>query len=445
VTCVDQDGRSCLCYPERFPVPHQFTHVRRPLGTALAAALTLAALSGCSSLLPKPQKTLPPAQLKSELLTAPTGSKPFARGTLAPGGILDLDQFVDGVFTSSDRVTEQGSIAQQGFKYAVETNWEAPDGSQADVFLVQFADSSGAQDYVSSTAEGTADQETPNEPLASVPGVPGGESWTAGAVDSVGNMREIGWFTVGNVAVDLHTFTPGKSDAAAFDRLAQAQYARLVKSTTTPSPLPAPTGPAPAPTGTAASATPADRARLQRDLVAPPGGSQPWTAKTGPTGVLTLQQFASAVGGATYQQQETAEDTDRGFQFAVRENWFAANSTQADIYLVQFSSATGAQSFVLSHQGGAGNAVGSAGTYAIPGSGDATAYEHSGLDSFGNIWTESYAAVGDIGVSIDFWVPAKADRAEVTALFQQQYARLMADPTVAQADHQAPPLPTPGS
>ncbi|MFI9272912.1 hypothetical protein ACIGXM_19625 [Kitasatospora sp. NPDC052896] len=432
-------------------MPKQFQYRRRTAGlalaTTLAAALSVTTLSACQGL-PWQQKTLPEAQLKSELLTAPTGSKPFDRGTLAPGGVLTLDQFVDGMFVAQQQSSEKGDATRDGFKYAVETNWQAPDGTQADLFLIQFSGSGGAQDYVSSVSEGTSRGQTPAEPLSSLQGVPGGEALSAGAVDKAGNIQQSAWFAVGDIAADLHYYTPGAANPTGLDQLAKAQHARLTGNVTTPSPFPTSSATAPAPASAApAPATPADQSRLVNDLVPLPSGAQPWRADSqdGPTGVLTPQQLIARIAEPSDQQRVTAEETDRGFQYAVRENWNASDGTQVDIDLLQFASATGAQSFVLAYQGGAGDAVGTSGTYAIPGSGDAMAFEHAGLDSDGDIRTEGYAVVGNIALDINVWTPAKADRAAATALIQQQYARVLADPTVAAVAKAAPALPTPTS
>ena len=417
------------------------------LAGSLSLGLCLAALSGCGLGL-TPEKTLTSAQLKSELLTAPVGSSPYTRGTLSPNGILDMSQFVDGNFIKADQSRERDDITGDDYKYAAETNWVAKDGTQADVFLVQFADSAGAQDYVSSTSEGTSTEQEPNEPLSSVPGVSGSEAWVAGAIDDKGDINQISWTQVGNVVVEVHFFSPARADAAEFDEIVHAQYARVTGGVETPSPLPAPTGSAPAPAPRAsgpASATGADQQRLQGDLVPLPGGAQAWPSNSqdGPTGVITLAQYLSRDSDATQVKQDTVVDTNRGFQYAVREDWNAADESQVDLYLLQFASASGAQSFVLDRQSGAGDAVGASGTYTVPRSGDATAYQHSGLDSQGNIYTEGYAMVGDIALEVNFWAPAKANRAAMTALFQQQYAKLLADPEVAAAQQAAPPLPTP--
>ena len=63
--------------------------------------------------------------------------------------------------------------------------------------------------------------------------------------------------------------------------------------------------------------------------------------------------------------------TREGFHYAVQTNWHAPDGSSADIYLIQFASATGAQSFTLGYQSGSRNAVGTEGTCPIPGSGEA--------------------------------------------------------------------------
>ncbi|QMU68432.1 hypothetical protein [Streptacidiphilus sp. P02-A3a] len=420
---------------------------RRTAGISLAGSLSLGlcltALSGCGL---TPQKTLTAAQLKSELLTAPVGSKPAPGGTLSPNGILNASQFVDGNFVRADRSDVTDDLAGEDFKYAAEANWEAANGTQADVFLLQFGDSDGAQGYVSDVSESTSQDRTPIEPLTTVPGVSGSEAWTAGAIDTYGNISQISWTAVGNVVVETHLYSPGRADDAEFDQLVRAQTARVTGGVDTPSPLPAPTGSAPAPAASGpARATAADQHRLLGDLVPLPGGAQPWpvTSQDGPTGIQTLPQFVNSLVDASYAKQASTEETDRGFQYAVRENWNASDGTAADVYLVQFASATGAQSFVLEYQGGSGNDVGAADSYTVPGGGDAMAFQHSALDSNGDIFTEGYAVVGDIAIDLSFWTPAKADRAAVAALVRKQYARLLADATVAAAQRGAPPLPTP--
>ncbi|MDH6109506.1 hypothetical protein P3T36_000277 [Kitasatospora sp. MAP12-15] len=421
-------------------MPQQSQHLFRTAGIVLAATLAVTALGGCGGVL-APEKVLTADQLKSELLTAPVGSRPYSQGTLAPGGILNRDQFVGGVPGDQFQDTEKRDLDGDGFKYAVETNWDALDGTNVDVYLVQFARDAGAQDFVSWGSASAAMTQLPVESLVAVPGIPGAEAYTAGALDQLGYIRNSAWFSVGNVAVDLHYYTDGAPEAAGLKQLSQAQYTRLTSQVTTPSPLPTSARTAPAPVAANAS----DQSRLVSDLVTPPADSRPWPddGRNGPTGILTLQQFVTRFATTANQPKVTAEETTRGFQYAVREDWVASDGTEANVQLLQFASVAGAQSFTLNVQGGTGNVVGSSGSYAIPDSGDARAFEHAGLNGNGKVWTESYAVVGDIAVNVDLWVPAKADRAAATALIQRQYAKVLADPTIAAAAQAAPPLPTP--
>jgi hypothetical protein len=419
---------------------------RRSFAGFTAALALVATVSGCTPL-PGQEPTLPAGQLKKELLTPPTGSTPFSRGTAAPGGILNIDQFVDADFITADRVSEKETLGEEGFRNAVETNWHAPDGTQADLFMIQFGDSAGAEDYVSGVAEATSSDREPAEALAAVPGVSGGESWTAGAVGSAGDIEQIAWLAVGNVAVDLHYYTPAAPDPTGLARLAQAQRARLARKVTTPSPVPVTSGIA-APTDGQSTATDTqqDRNRLLHDLVPLPGGAHPWgsSASNGATGIINLQQLLVRFtdGTAAENARATAQQNDRGFQYAVREDWVAKDDTEASITLLQFATVTGAQSFTLSYQSGAENATGRSAVFPIPGDGTGKGYEHPKLNSNGDSWTEAYAVVGNIAVDVDFWRTAKPDRAAVIALVQQQLKALEADATVRSAWVGAPALPT---
>jgi hypothetical protein len=422
---------------------------RRSFAGFTATLALVAAVSGCNPLLGQ-APTLPAGQLKKELLTPPTGSTPFSRGTAAPGGILNADQFVDAEFITADRASEKESLGEERFLDAVETNWHAPDGTQADVFVLQFGDAAGAEDYVSGVAEGTSSEREPTEPLAALAGVSGGESWTSGAVDTVGNIEQIAWFAVGNIAVDLHYYTPATPDPTGLARLAQAQRGRLTGKVTTPSPAPTSTGfAAPAAGPATATDTQQDRNRLLHDLVPLPSGARPWGSKAsnGATGIIDLQQLLVRFtdGTAAENARFTAQQNDRGFQYAVREDWVAADGTQADISLLQFATVTGAQSFALSYQSGAENDTGKSAVFPIPDDETAKGYEHPKLNSDGDSWTEAYAVVGNIGVDIDFWRSAKPDRAAVIALVQQQLTALKADTTVRSAWIGAPALPSPDS
>ncbi|GAA1945287.1 hypothetical protein [Kitasatospora viridis] len=393
-----------------------------------------------------PEPTLPSAQLQAELVTAPTGAQPFSRDAYGPDGLLDRDQFVGHLFVQSGQAAERSNLDSEGFKYAAEVNWNAPDGTQAAVFLAQFAHSSGAKDFAASVAQATSQQQSPATPLFAVDGVPHAQRWTAGRLDHEGDVWQQAWLIDRNIVANVHYFTAGSPDTPGLTRLVTAQYARLQAATATASPMPTASPTTPTPLGGAkpASAGPADQARLQGDLVAPPSGSDPWPVddQNGPVGVLTLPQFMKRFGADDAKARITDEQVDRGFQYAVRENWTDANDEQADLQLIQFAGTAGAQSFLLDCQASVKAEVGSADVYDVPDSGGATAYIHPELDDQGNRWTEAYLAVGNIAVELDSYTPTNIDRDSLTALLQQEYTKLMADPTVAAAAKAAPALPS---
>jgi hypothetical protein len=112
-----------------------------------------------------------------------------------------------------------------------------------------------------------------------------------------------------------------------------------------------------------AAAAPADQNRVLGDLVPPPAGSTPWESndQIGPSGILTLDQFAVRYTQAD-RQRVVSEQTTRGFQYAVRENWNTGNGQEVDIVLLQFATAIGAQSYTLGHQSTAADEAGTGGT-----------------------------------------------------------------------------------
>ena len=173
-----------------------------------------------------PPGTLTAAQLKGTLPTPPAGAKPDSPNSLNPSSILSLDQFVNGIFTAKSVTAERKALTAEGFKYAAETNWDAKNGTGAEIFLVELGTPASAQDYVSSVSAGIASSTLPS----TLAHVPGGKVLTATSVDTYGDIIMEAWFHVGNVAVDLHYYSHAKADTAGLNALALAQYTRLTKS-----------------------------------------------------------------------------------------------------------------------------------------------------------------------------------------------------------------------
>ena len=170
--------------------------------------------------------TLTAAQLKGALPKPPAGAKPDSTNSLNPSSILSLDQFVDGLFTAQSVTGERKALVAEGFKYAAETNWDAKDGTGAEIFLVELGTPEGAQDYVSSVSASTASSAL----QSTLADVPGSKVLTATSVDTYGDIIMEARFHVGNVAVDLHYYSHAKADTSGLNTLALAQYTRLTKS-----------------------------------------------------------------------------------------------------------------------------------------------------------------------------------------------------------------------
>ncbi len=143
-----------------------------------------------------------------------------------PGSILGLDQVVDGLFLAESRAAEKGFLQTEDFKFAAETNWEAKDGTGAEIYLIEFSGSEGARDYAGSATSSDA----ASTRLSTLPGIPGSTVSTANSADSYGDIVTQVRFPVGNIAVDLHYYAHATADISGLTTLALAQYTRLAKS-----------------------------------------------------------------------------------------------------------------------------------------------------------------------------------------------------------------------
>ncbi|MGW7825269.1 hypothetical protein ACWGLF_46655 [Streptomyces puniciscabiei] len=172
------------------------------------------------------QGTATAAQLKDELLSAPARSKPDRTNGLPPRTTLGLDQFVRGLFVAKSQKAETGYLREQGFAYAAETNWDAADGTGAEIFLIKFRGSTGARHYTNSVGAATGSSSS------ALAGIPNGYVLIANSKDRYGDVIMQARFTVGDIAVDMHYYSHATADRSGLNELARAQYTRLAKSTT---------------------------------------------------------------------------------------------------------------------------------------------------------------------------------------------------------------------
>jgi len=196
------------------------------------------------------------------------------------------------------------------------------------------------------------------------------------------------------------------------------QTSRVSPATGSPGPSasPAPAVPSTPPAPTNASA-------LLADLVPYPAHAQHWaTSEENPVGVMSPTQFVSFY----YSRPSEALPLQkrRGIVRAVRHGWTASDGTEADVYLVAYTSATGAESMDLGWEGNAQDET-SSGRTTVPVLAVKGLLELvPKLDRNGFTSVMGIARVGNIVVLIDYWDPASPNKAGATKLLEQQVARL---------------------
>lgn len=90
------------------------------------------------------------ASLVSKLLPQPAGATEWPSDKT---GAMDLDAFVDKFYAAQGRATSRSLTAQRGFSTAARAGWFNADGTQSDVWLVEFDSEAGARSmYLSTTA-----------------------------------------------------------------------------------------------------------------------------------------------------------------------------------------------------------------------------------------------------------------------------------------------------
>lgn len=113
----------------------------------------------------------------------------------------------------------------------------------------------------------------------------------------------------------------------------------------------------------------------------------------------------------------------QGLRRVAHETWYAPDNDQADMVLLEFDSARGAQSRYL-HATYAKKFSPGIKHFVVPGSPRAIAYYHPQLDKLGNVLAIVYARVGTIVVEEFYFSPARIRKADAIAWMKGQLAVL---------------------
>lgn len=172
-------------------------------------------------------------------------------------------------------------------------------------------------------------------------------------------------------------------------------------------------------TGGHSSAAQQLRARLER----PPAGATAWASSWAHLWNPTPAQFVAHVYPPASRDGATARLSAQGLQTVVHETWYARDSDQADLVLMQFATASGAQSRFLSATEAKALDTRNR-SFAVPGQHDAIGYYDDDLDKLGNVAAIVYARKGNVVVEEFYFSPARLHKADAIAWMQAQLARL---------------------
>jgi hypothetical protein len=178
----------------------------------------------------------------------------------------------------------------------------------------------------------------------------------------------------------------------------------------------------PCPTGQALpdpSATSPAAAGLVAELLPKPSGASPIKIKQG---ALSLNDYITEVySGDSGERLRLAA---RCFEAAANRSWLTPAGDSITVWLIQFGTASGARSYILSTEQGDLDIKANTRKFTVTGVTDGIGIVNPSLDKYGNTLTRLLGDRGNVAMIIHFFVPARLDQPSAIHLLQQQYAAL---------------------
>jgi hypothetical protein len=160
--------------------------------------------------------------LIARIVPTPAGAHSYKVGD-SSAGIMTVTQYVRHYFNGA--ASELKRLQEEGFRVAASTDYVRSDGLEIATHLVQFTDTTGAQEYFD--VEQSAWAAESGVTMFSVPARPDAVGYELGKVDSLGNRRTVMYEHMGNVVVVVNVYTPGKIDRAEDVKVLQTQLLLL--------------------------------------------------------------------------------------------------------------------------------------------------------------------------------------------------------------------------
>jgi len=171
---------------------------------------------------PTPTSTIFTGDLRTLLVSSPSGSNPF-KHPLSIDGNLSLDE-ISVLYSDPDRI--KTILTENEFESGAVIQWVQSDGVEVEIKLYSFAKPAGALAWASSEASSyTFDDKLLNR--SPIDGIFGSTLVIDPQADSDGYIQTIAIASKHNVAMKVFVFQKSSPAEAATVDLAKAQYAKL--------------------------------------------------------------------------------------------------------------------------------------------------------------------------------------------------------------------------
>lgn len=158
----------------------------------------------------------------AKTLPVPAGAEAW---TNTPTGVLDLNGFVHGFYLSRAWTVETELATRRGFVTSTRHGWISADGSQSDIFLVQFRSAAGAQSMYLDLTQGW--KQNPSQGTTFTDPALHASGFVVSNLDALGNARVELTTAHGNVLVRVTYWSAAAPDRAAAESLLQRQINAL--------------------------------------------------------------------------------------------------------------------------------------------------------------------------------------------------------------------------
>jgi hypothetical protein len=339
-----------------------------------------------------------PSKLTTCLIKAPagaeqlSGSSPWDQDTAPTTDLYSSNITRDAAGVSDDT---SSFTTTDGLQHLAHADWNAVDGNNVDLVLLQFASQKGARAWnATRTAEIAAAY--PGQSVT-IPGDTAAKAFAATKADKQGNIDAAYSTVVGNLVLNVAYSSPMKLSAADLETWAGTELASLRTAPAAPADQPDV-----APGGEQLAC-----GQLTSCLMPMPSGAERWTSPTDSHWVagstLTSSQFIqlSYDSKADTQTQVSSNFSSDGVSAIAHEDWDTdGGNKQADIYLIQTITATGANELSGKNFGDPEWNPGQSGvSYTIPNEPGAQAWYANKPDSNGFIGFYFTQAIGNVIVN----------------------------------------------